>query len=76
MRYYTIVKKGDGNTVKTVVDEYSFELRYKPKGWEIEGQEEEHKTPLEEQQEVIEREATEKRKKAKNNFNDKLIKEE
>lgn len=77
MKILNIYKVGaSGYRVNNVIDEVTYERRYKPQGWLIEGEEE--KKPLEkiDEMKIVETEATKRRKATTKKFDDKIIKEE
>lgn len=77
MKILNIYKVGQsGYRVNNVVDEFTYERRYKPQGWLIESDEE--PKPLEPivEMEIVEKKATQRRKAAEKKFNDNIIKDE
>jgi hypothetical protein len=73
MGYMNIKKVGKKNTVYNVVDEVSFKKIYEPKGWVIDGIIETKKVEKVSQAEIVEKNATEKKKK-KQSFDDNILK--
>ena len=77
MKIYNIYKVGQsGYRVNNVVDEFTYERRYKPQGWLIEGEEEPKVLEPIDEMKIVEEKATEKRKSRKKEFDDKIIKDE
>lgn len=77
MKIYNIYKVGQsGYRVNNVVDEFTYERRYKPQGWLIEGEEEPKVLEPIDEMKIVEERATEKRKSRKKQFDDKIIKDE
>jgi len=77
MKILNIYKVGQsGYRVNNVVDELTYERRYKPQGWLIDSGEE--PKPLEkiDEMKIVETEATKRRKATNKKFNDNIIKEE